>query len=202
MKVTVDGVTKEYSENDFSTFEELWKTIKPKDRVVVELKINGQKVPVNKIEELFSAEFEGNEVIEMTTQSISQAALELIDEALGYIVKIESNLPELSNKIIMGNTNEAMNDLKHVIDGIMALENMKGSISKIIDTSFLNLSENYQKFQKSLEILREINEALLEQNFTDLVGIIDNGLPKVFDFYKVFLNQAKSELVSKRGDDE
>ncbi|MDI3473560.1 MAG: hypothetical protein PWQ48_1841 [Thermotogaceae bacterium] len=202
IKVTIDGVTVEYSENNFSTFWELWEEIKPKDRVVAELKINGQKVPVNKIEELFSAEFEGNEVIEVKTQSINQATLELIDEALGYIVKIEAKLPELSDKIIMGKTNEAMSDLKHVIDGITALESMRESISRIIDIGFLGQGHNFNRFQESLEILKKINASLLEQNFTDLVEILDSGLPKVFEFYKSFLNHAKDELISKRGENK
>jgi len=198
IKVIINGIEKEYNENDYSVFEELWEEIKPKEEVVVEIRINGISIPIDKIEELFKAEIEGNETVEVKTKSIYDAALDLIDEALSYVTRIEERLPELSNKIILGQVDEAMNDLKHVIDGISALENMRESISKIVDIGISKSEEGVKKFQQSLEVLTNINQSLLSQNFTDLVEDIDVGLPKVFNFYKQFLNDAKAEIIKKR----
>jgi len=199
IKIISDGLVKEYSESEYDTFGDLWRVIEPKNRVLVELKVNEKEVPINRIEELFDVKLEGNEVVEIKTKPIYEATMDLIDEALGYVARIEERLPELSNKIIIGQINEAMNDLKHVIDGIVALEDMRKSISQIVDIKVFESESSVDKFKKSLAILNKINESLSEQNFTDLVEDIDTGLPKVFEFYKSFLKEAKMVLINKKG---
>ncbi|HEW92227.1 MAG TPA: hypothetical protein ENF81_06770 [Thermotogaceae bacterium] len=199
IKIISDGLVKEYSESEYDTFGDLWRVIEPKNRVLVELKVNEKEVPINRIEELFDVKLEGNEVVEIKTKPIYEATIDLIDEALGYVARIEERLPELSNKIIIGQINEAMNDLKHVIDGIVALEDMRKSISQIVDIKVFESESSVDKFKKSLAILNKINESLSEQNFTDLVEDIDTGLPKVFEFYKSFLKEAKMVLINKKG---
>ena len=199
IKIISDGLVKEYSESEYDTFGDLWRVIEPKNRVLVELKVNEKEVPINRIEELFDVKLEGNEVVEIKTKPIYEATMDLIDEALGYVARIEERLPELSNKIIIGQINEAMNDLKHVIDGIVALEDMRKSISQIVEIKVFESESSVDKFKKSLAILNKINESLSEQNFTDLVEDIDTGLPKVFEFYKSFLKEAKMVLINKKG---
>lgn len=198
IKVIINGVEKEYNEDDYPIFEDLWKEIQPKEEVIVQIKINGKLIPVDKIEKLSKAEFEGNEIVELETKTIYDAALDLIDEALNYVTKIEENLPGLSNKIILGQLDNAMKDLEHLIEGISALESMRESISKIVDVNISKSEENMKKFQQSLEVLVDINQSLSSQNLTDLVEDIDSGLPKVFDFYKQFLNDAKVQIMKKR----
>ena len=99
IRVIVNGEEREYDEKEYPNFSDLWNEVAPDDMVITKLVINGNEVPISKMDEVMKAKFEGGEIVEMTFKSVGEAAIDLIDEALDYIASIREHIELLALNI-------------------------------------------------------------------------------------------------------
>jgi|GEM_PF-350232 len=194
IRVIVNGEEREYDEKEYPNFSDLWNEVAPDDMVITKLVINGNEVPISKMDEVMKAKFEGGEIVEMTFKSVGEAAIDLIDEALDYIASIREHIELLALNISKLDPQGGLKNFQKLIEGITALENMRKSMVKLTrrDVKEMNLEDTYEEVKG---IFEGVNTALDARDYDELARILKEEFPKVLEFYRTFLEKSKVRIM-------
>lgn len=196
IKVIMNGEEKEYDEKKYPTFSDLWNSVAPDDMVITKLVINGNEVPISKMDEIMKARFEGGEIVEMTFKGIGEAAIDLIDEAMDYIASMKENLELLALRIGKMDPEGGLRSFQRLIEGLTALENMRKSMVKLTrhDVEEFHLVDEYDNVRKTFE---NVNDKLDKKDYEGLADILKSDFADVLEFYRTFLEKSKVKIMER-----
>jgi hypothetical protein len=205
MKVKINGEDKEIQWHEGMKFSELVQPLindnLSNGKLLYSVIINTAKGPITvkpeHLKKLNDAKVEGDETIEFLFKDKRDYIIELSDQVLPYIDKIESEISNIINLLKEDGTNaNAMKDLGNIIDGIGALGQ---TIVPIISLKILKLEEfefEGKNGEASFEAIKDFVEsfkAKIEgEDVSERIQAISDMLPKLLHFYKtIFQNVRK-----------
>src|SRR6056297_2425706 len=149
----VNGEEIKFEDTKYKTFKAFYDENKLDGKVLSKLVINENEVPVSKLDDIFTATFEGGEHIEMTFEELIPFTLNLLSNLMEYFEKFENALPAFAKNIRSG-SQESIEGLKNLQEGLKALEVMKTNLFALTGTNendFSELSQEKGKLQDTLE---------------------------------------------------
>ncbi len=162
--------------------------------------INTKKGPITlkpeHLKKLNDAKVEGNEEIELLFKDKRDYIIELSDQVLPYIDKIENEISNIISSLKRDpNNSNAMSDLGNIIDGISALGQ---TIVPIINLKILNISDftfEDKKGEDAFEAIKDFVDSFkskIESNdISEKIEAISVMLPKLLSFYKKIFQEVR-----------
>ena len=147
----VNGEKTQYDDKKYHSFKEFYDDNKVDGKVLTELIVNDKEVPVSKLDEIFTATFEGGETIEMAFEELIPFTLNLLSNLMEYFGRFEDALPDFARNIRSGDA-ESIDGLKNLQEGLKALEVMKTNLFALTGThegDFLELDGEKEKLQQN-----------------------------------------------------
>lgn len=193
----VNGEKTQYDDKEYHSFKEFYDDNKVDGKVLTELIINDKEVPVSKLDEIFTATFEGGETIEMAFEELIPFTLNLLSNLMEYFGRFEDALPDFARNIRSGDA-ESIDGLKNLQEGLKALEVMKTNLFALTGThegDFLELDGEKEKLQQTLE---KINQSIDQKNWVELSHLIEYDLLDAVKYYKILFNKAEDILKKKK----
>ena len=195
--VTVNGEKKQYDDKKYNTFKDFYDENKLEGKVLSRLVINGKEVPVSKLDDIFTATFEGGELIEMTFEELIPFTLNLLSNLMEYFDKFENALPAFAKNISSGSP-ESIEGLKNLQEGLKALEVMKTNLFALTGTNEEDFSEIEPEKDKLQDTLGKMNQSIYDKNWQELSQLIEYDLPEAIRYYKILFKQAADILNQKK----
>lgn len=193
----VNGEISHYDDQKYRNFQDFYEDNKIDGKVLVELIVNDKEVPVSKLDEIFTATFEGGERVEMAFEELIPFTLNLLSNLMVYFTRFEDALSDFAKNIRSGNA-ESIDGLKNLQEGLKALEVMKTNLFVLTGThegDFLELEGQKEKLQQTLE---NINLSIDRKDWTELSQLIEYDLLDAVKYYKILFNKAEELLKQKR----
>src|SRR6056297_3543263 len=108
--VTVNGESNQFDDKKYPTFKDFYDENKLEGKVLSRLVINEKEVPVSKLDDIFSATFEGGETVEMTFEELIPFTLDLLSNLMEYFEKFENALPAFAKNISFAKAGRAFSN--------------------------------------------------------------------------------------------
>ncbi|MFW6248811.1 MAG: hypothetical protein ACOC4J_03470 [Bacteroidota bacterium] len=194
---TINGEIKQFDDKKYKTFKEFYDENKLDGKVLSKLIINGKEVPVSKLDDIFSATFEGGELIEMSFEDLIPFTLNLLSNLMEYFDKFENALPAFAKNISSGSS-QSIEGLKNLQEGIKALEVMKTNLFALTGTNEGDFSELQSEKEKLQDTLGKMNQRIFDKNWTELSQLIEYDLPEAIRYYKILFKKAADILNQKK----
>src|SRR6056297_1260816 len=195
--VTVNGEKKQYDDKKYNTFKDFYDENKLEGKVLSRLVINGKEVPVSKLDDIFTATFEGGELIEMSFEELIPFTLNLLSNLMEYFDKFENALPAFAKNISSGSP-ESIEGLKNLQEGLKALEVMKTNLFALTGTNEEDFSEIEPEKDKLQDTLGKMNQSIYDKNWQELSQLIEYDLPQAIRYYKILFKKAADILNQKK----
>ena len=195
--VTVNGEKKQYDDKKYNTFKDFYDENKLEGKVLSRLVINGKEVPVSKLDDIFTATFEGGELIEMSFEELIPFTLNLLSNLMEYFDKFENALPAFAKNISSGSP-ESIEGLKNLQEGLKALEVMKTNLFALTGTNEEDFSEIEPEKDKLQDTLGKMNQSIYDKNWQELSKLIEYDLHQAIRYYKILFKQAADILNQKK----
>ena len=193
----VNGEKIQFEDNKYKTFKEFYDDNKLEGKVLSKLVVNEKEVPVSRLDDIFSATFEGGESVEMTFDELIPFTLNLLANLMEYFEKFENALPAFAQNIQSGST-ESIDGLKNLQEGLKALEVMKTNLFALTGTSENDFSELQNEKNKLQQTLGSINESIFNKNWDELSKLIEYDLPEAIKYYKILFKKSGEILKQKK----
>ncbi len=193
----VNGEKMQFDDKKYNTFKDFYDKNKLEGKVLSKLVINGKEVPVSKLDDIFSATFEGGELIEMSFEELIPFTLNLLSNLMEYFEKFENALPAFAKNIRSG-SQESIEGLKNLQEGLKALEVMKTNLFALTGTNEGDFSELSQEKGKLQDTLEKMNKSIFDKDWQELSQLIEFDLPKAIKYYKILFNQSAEILNQKK----
>lgn len=194
---TVNGEKKQYDDKQYHTFKEFYDENKMEGMVLSKLVINGKEVPVSKLDDIFSATFEGGELIEMSFEELIPFTLNLLSNLMEYFKKFENALPAFAKNIRSG-SQQSIEGLKNLQEGLKALEVMKTNLFALTGTNEQDFSELQHEKEKLQDTLGKMNQSIFDKEWQELSQLIEYDLPESINYYKILFKQSAEILNQKK----
>jgi hypothetical protein len=192
-----NGEEIQLSEEGYDSFGSFYDAHKVDGEVLAFLSINDQEIPVDRVQELAKARFEGGEKIVMDFEPAVRFTLKLLANIEDYIHSFQKAVPQFASSIAQGDP-KALESMSNVYEGIKALETMKESLFALTGTTISDFGQLKTKESELTGILRQINQDLESKNFESLAKVLGEQLPESLSFYHELFAQAKELLIEKR----
>src|SRR6056297_3949885 len=180
---TVNGNEIQFEKDKYETFKDFYEENKIPNKVLSKLKINDNEVPVSHLEEIYSANFEGEETIEMQFDDLIPFTLNLLGNLEQYLDKFEAALPNFAASIKTGDS-KSIEGLQSLQEGVKALETMKSNLFTLTGTTEDDFNEFNGEREKLQTVLKEVNEAISNKDWEELSQQLEYDLPEGLDYYK------------------
>lgn len=195
--VIVNEEKKQFDEKKYNTFKDFYDENKLEGKVLSKLVINGKEVPVSKLDDIFSATFEGDEIIEMSFEELIPFTLNLLSNLMEYFDKFENALPAFAKNISSG-SQESIEGLKNLQEGLKALEVMKTNLFALTGTNEEDFSELQAEKDKLQDTLGKMNQSIYDKDWQELSQLIEYDLPEAIRYYKILFKKAADILNQKK----
>jgi len=197
IRALVNGEEMTFEDTKYETFKAFYDENKLDGKVLSKLVINGNEVPVSKLDDIFSATFEGGEEVEMTFEELIPFTLNLLSNLMEYFEKFENALPAFARNISSGST-EAIDGLKNLQEGLKALEVMKTNLFALTGTGEEDFSELSDEKNKLQETLGNMNQSIFNKDWNELSQLIEYELPEAINYYKILFRKSAEILKQKK----
>lgn len=194
---TVNGEKIQFEDKRYDNFKDFYDENKMEGKVLSRLVINGREVPVSKLDEIFTATFEGGEMIEMTFEKLIPFTLNLLSNLMEYFEKFENALPAFAKNISSGSA-ESIEGLKNLQEGLKALEVMKTNLFALTGTNESDFSDLQNEKDKLQDTLGKINQNIYDKDWIELGQLIEYDLPEAIKYYKILFKQSAEILNQKK----
>lgn len=185
------------SPEKFESFGSFYEAYKVPGEVLAFLSVNEQEIPVDRVQELASAKFEGEEKVIMNFEPAVSFTLKLLENIEGYIDSFQEAIPGFASSISRGDP-KAIEGMSSLYEGVKALETMKENLFALTGTSIDDYGELKTKHKDLTGILNQINDDLENKDYASLADVLEYRLPQSMVFYKELFSQAKRLLLEKR----
>ncbi len=205
MNIKINGETKEIDWHEGMKFSELVQPLISENlsqgKLLYSVIINTKKGPVTvkpeHLKKLNDAKVEGNEEVEFIFKDKKDYIIELSDQVLPYIDKIESEIDNIISLIKEDPDNpNAMKDLSNIIDGIGALGQ---TVVPIISLKILKVDDfvfEGKKGESAFEAIRtfvdSFKEKIESKDVNERITAISTMLPKLLSFYKTIFQDVRN----------
>ena len=193
----VNGEEIKFEDTKYKTFKAFYDENKLDGKVLSKLVINENEVPVSKLDDIFTATFEGGEHIEMTFEELIPFTLNLLSNLMEYFEKFENALPAFALNINSGST-ESIDGLKNLQEGLKALEVMKTNLFALTGTSEEDYTECTTEKNKLQETLGNMNQSIFNKDWKELSQLIEYELPEALNYYKNLFRKSAEILKQKK----
>ncbi len=194
---TVNGEKKQFDDKQYHTFKDFYDENKMEGMVLSKLVINEKEVPVSKLDEIFNATFEGGELIEMSFEELIPFTLNLLSNLMEYFKKFENALPAFAKNISSG-SQQSIEGLKNLQEGLKALEIMKTNLFALTGTNEQDFSELQPEKEKLQDTLGKMNQSIFDKQWHELSQLIEFDLPESIIYYKILFKQSAEILKQKK----
>jgi len=197
IRVIVNGKMTEYDDKKYNNFKDFYDDNKIDRKVLTELIVNDTVVPVSKLDDIFSATFEGDETIIMNFEELIPFTLNLLSNLMKYFGRFEDALPDFAKHIRSGSS-ESIDGLKNLQEGLKALEVMKTNLFALTGTQEGDFSELEDKKEKLQQTLENINYSIDKKDWAELSHLIEFDLMDAVKYYKILFSKAEEILKQKK----
>ena len=194
---TVNGNEIQFEKDKYETFKDFYEENKIPNKVLSKLKINDNEVPVSHLEEIYTANFEGEETIEMQFDDLIPFTLNLLGNLEQYLDKFEAALPNFAASIKTGDS-KSIEGLQSLQEGVKALETMKSNLFTLTGTTEDDFNEFNGEREKLQTVLKEVNEAISNKDWEELSQQLEYDLPEGLDYYKRIFKKAEEILRQRK----
>ena len=194
---TINGEKKQFDDKQYHTFKDFYDENKMEGMVLSKLVINEKEVPVSKLDEIFNATFEGGELIEMSFEELIPFTLNLLSNLMEYFKKFENALPAFAKNISSG-SQQSIEGLKNLQEGLKALEIMKTNLFALTGTNEQDFSELQPEKEKLQDTLGKMNQSIFDKQWHELSQLIEFDLPESIIYYKILFKQSAEILKQKK----
>ena len=195
--VTVNGETNQFDDKKYPTFKDFYDENKVEGKVLSRLVINEKEVPVSKLDDIFSATFEGGETVEMTFEELIPFTLDLLSNLMEYFEKFENALPAFAKNISFGSP-ESIEGLKNLQEGLKALEVMKTNLLALTGTQEDDFAQLQSEKDKLQDTLGKMNQSIYDKDWQELSQLIEYDLPEAIKYYKILFKESAEILNQKK----
>jgi hypothetical protein len=193
--VNMNGIVKEENETDYKNFQDFLSKHEIKGKVLTEIKINDQDIPLSVLHELDASFFEGEERITLTYKEYKPFTVELIGNIQKYLDQLREALPIFAARVVTSDP-EALRGIKDLGEGLKSVITMKESVFTITGTTqadFISLRDLEPGFSK---LLTSIGDAMEKKDWALLSNILEFQLPEKLKGFYAFFDEAKALLNS------
>ncbi len=195
IQVNVNGLFKEEDERIYLNFADFIAKHQIKGKVLAEIKINGQDIPLSALKELELSVFEGEEKIELTYKEFRPFSVELIGNIKNYLSQLTTLLPVFAERILNGDL-EALRGINDLGEGLKSVLTMKGNIFSISGSREEDFSSLKGLEPAFSNLLNEINESMGKKDWVRLSTILSHELPDQLQTFSRFFDEAIALLRS------
>ena len=195
--VTVNGESNQFDDKKYPTFKDFYDENKVEGKVLSRLVINEKEVPVSKLDDIFSATFEGGETVEMTFEELIPFTLDLLSNLMEYFEKFENALPAFAKNISFGSP-ESIEGLKNLQEGLKALEVMKTNLLALTGTQEDDFAQLQSEKDKLQDTLGKMNQSIYDKDWKELSQLIEYDLPEAINYYKILFKESAEILNQKK----
>ena len=189
IQVSVNGLFKEEDDKNYLNFADFIAKHQIKGKVLAEIRINGQDIPLSALKELELSVFEGEEKIELTYKEFRPFTVELIGNIKNYLNQLNDLLPVFAERILNGDSEalRGINDLGEGLKSVVTMKEIIFSISGSQETDFRSLKGLEPAFS---DLLNEINDSMGRKDWVRLSTILSHELPDQLKTFSEFFDEA------------
>jgi hypothetical protein len=191
----MNGIVKEENETDYKNFQDFLSKHEIKGKVLTEIRINDQDIPLSVLHELDASVFEGEERITLTYKEYKPFTVELIGNIQKYLDQLREALPIFAARVVTSDP-EALKGIKDLGEGLKSVITMKESVFTITGTTqedFIALRDLEPGFS---QLLTGIGDAMEKKDWILLSNILKSQLPEKLKGFYAFFDEAKALLNS------
>lgn len=196
IQVWVNDVVKEENEKDYKNFRDFLDKHLLQGKVLAEVQINDQDIPLSAVSELNLSVLDGGEVIKLVYKDYKPFTVELIGNIAEYLKKLDQILPIFAGKILSSDT-EAIRGIKDLSEGLNSILTMKENVFVITGTKAQDYPSLTGLEPAFSDILNRINEMIEKKDWIGLSDTLEYDLPGKLSSFQDFFAKAKEILLER-----